>query len=183
MPWSPNNAYYSSAFGKNAQQLGYVLPKMAANESTTTSFVRSSQAAKYRAASLFLPARRWAVAGDVCASANKEVLVLLPQKTRANVLKPGLLRFTDDFAVDSVASTLGFAPAGKISWTVPHCLGSFLYYFADATNISVPKWQTKSSIWGLCGYSLSVVVYALVFSRYVEEFGDVGMNQAFVKVV
>lgn len=59
-------AYYSSAFGSNAKQFGYLLLGTAMTKLTNMSFVCFIQASEYGAADLFLPARLRAFAENGC---------------------------------------------------------------------------------------------------------------------
>lgn len=68
----------------------------------------------YGVSDLFLPARLRALTGDSCICANKEVLLPLPCKMRANILNLRLLRISRNCAVDRVADVLALARAGKI---------------------------------------------------------------------
>lgn len=102
-------AYYFSTFGDNAQRFGSLLLETATTDFTIMSFVCFIRTAKYGAADVFLPARLRALASNGRLWATEGVLVRLPRKMRANVLKRGTLRIIGNCAVDVVAAILDFA--------------------------------------------------------------------------
>lgn len=98
---------------------------------------------------------------------------------RPNVLKRDLLRFIRVRYSDTVAVTLVVARVGDIHWATPDREGGFLYYFADATTISIPDWQTESLKRDLRGSALHGAVHVEVAPRYVEVFCGAGMSREF----
>lgn len=153
-------AYYSSAFGDSAQQFSYFLLETVIIESTIMSFVCFIQDAGYDVANLFLPDHLWACTDNGRLRANKEMLVPLLCKMRANTLNRGLLLIISDCATDWVADVLVFACAFKIEWTVLDCLGRFLDDSADAKIILVFEWQATRLQRERRGATLSGAVHA-----------------------
>lgn len=97
-------AYYYSAFGDNALQIGHLLFKRALTECTVMSFDCSKEATQHGVAKLFMPAHLWALPNSGCLRANGGISVLHLCEMRAIVLKGELLRLISNCAVDSVAA-------------------------------------------------------------------------------
>lgn len=111
---------------------------------TTMSIVCFIQVAVYGAGNLFLPARLLGSTNDSSLCANEELLVPLPCKMMANVLKSGLLPIINDRSVDLLTAILLFVSAFKIGRMISDYFGSLLNDVVDATIISVPVWQATS---------------------------------------
>lgn len=123
LPSHPVFAKHSSAFGDKGEQFGYPVLETAMTEFTNIFFLCFIQVEVYCTADLFLSAFLRPSAEDGRVGESKGVPAPLPCKMRAHLLKRGLLRTKSDCAAESVAATFAFAPAGKIVWTVPDCLG------------------------------------------------------------
>lgn len=100
---------------------------MAKTELTIMSFVSFIQAVEGGAANLFSPSRRRVVTRDSRLRANERVLVPVPCKMMAKILKRWLLRIISHCAVDPVAAAVAFTCAGEIDWIVPDFLRRVLY--------------------------------------------------------
>lgn len=98
---------------------------------------------------------------------------------KENILDRGLLEIISDFGFDQIAPLLAFARAHKIDWADSEATGCFLYDFALAMIIAVPK---RNSDWCKRGHHndpLPGAVHTKVVPRYVEDFRDSGMKRGF----
>lgn len=139
VPSPPMFVYYFSAFSDSALCFGHLLLETAMTAFTFMLFICFIQIAEYGVAHLFMPARFWALTegGRLCA--NEGALVSLSRETRAIVLERGLSRLISNCAEEQVAAISAFARVGETDWAALDCGGCFLYDFADAVIISVPK--------------------------------------------
>lgn len=71
--------------------------------------------------------------------AKEGVIVTIPCKLRANILKHVSLLISKDCMVDLVSAILAFAQDGEADWTVSDCLNWFLFDLAKATIMSAPE--------------------------------------------
>lgn len=95
---------------------------------------------------------------------------------KANVLKRGHVRISNDCAVDMVAATLAFSRSDKIDSTASGRVGWHVFDFADAATIFFLEWQANSSKRRFRGTTLPGAAHAKVALRYVEEFNNADMS-------
>lgn len=83
-------------------------------EFTFISFACAILAVGYGTASLYQPARLWAMTGVGRLCVIVVVLALLPGKMRAIFIKRGIFHIIRDCMLDLLSAILAFARAGKI---------------------------------------------------------------------
>lgn len=183
VPSSVIFAYYYSNLGDDAKQFIYSLHETPTTTLTIISCISAIQTASYGATKFHLPARPRVPTVDGLVRAIKKMHVLLPCKIKLNVFKRELSRIISDCALNLVSTTLGIARSDEIDRASSDCLSLSLSRFAGATIIFVSKWRTTSLKRRARENAFSVVVYAKVAPRYVDEFFDVSNSRSCIKTV
>lgn len=114
IPSPPLIAYCSNAFGDNTPWFGHLLLETSIIEFTIMCLVCFIHATEHCVPDSFLFAPLWVLTegGHLCA--NERVLVPLPNKLMADVLKRGFLRLISDCNVNPVSAIFALARASEI---------------------------------------------------------------------